>query len=70
MRTLLLLLSVFCVLSVTSCSTRVVARPNSVTIIKTPPKHYSIVKVRGNKYYFWNGKHFKKTQRGYVFVKI
>lgn len=60
----------FCMLSLSSCATRVIARPNTVTVIKTPPKNYKIVKVKGKRYYFWNGTHYKKTRRGYVVVRV
>ena len=70
MRTLIFILSVFFTLSLSSCATRVVTRPATVTVIKTPPKHYKNVRVKGHRYYFWNGKHYKKTRRGYVVVKV
>ena len=55
----------------TSCATRVVTKPVAkVTVVKTPPKHYKIVKVKGKRYYFWNGKHHRKTRSGYVVVRI
>lgn len=68
MRTFLFILSLFLALSLSSCATRVVTRP--VTVVKTPPKHYKIVTVKGKRYYFWNGRHYKKSRRGYVFVKV
>lgn len=70
MRTLILIFSVICLLSISSCATRVVTRPAAVTVIKTPPKHYKIVTVKGKRYYFWNGKHYKKTRKGYVVVRV
>ncbi len=69
MRTFVFVLSVFFALSLSSCATRVVTRPASLTVVKTPPKHYKIVRVKGQRYYLWNGKHYKKTRRGYVVVK-
>ena len=65
---LILLLMLF--FNSTSCATRVVTRPATVTVIKTPPKHYKIVKIKGKRYYFWNGNHYKKTKKGYVVVKL
>ncbi|WP_299223673.1 DUF6515 family protein [uncultured Psychroserpens sp.] len=59
-----------CFLSLNSCATRVITKPNTVTVIKTPPKNYKIVRVNGKRYYFWNGKHYKKTRRGYVVALI
>jgi len=71
MRTATLLLTLFCVLTLSSCSTRYVARPNqAVTVIKTPPKHYTTVRVKGKKYYFWNGNHYKRIRSGYVSVRL
>lgn len=71
MRTFVIILSAVCMLSVSSCATRVVARPGTtVTVVKTPPKNYKIVKVNGKRYYFWNGTHYKKTRRGYVVVRV
>ncbi|AUP79336.1 hypothetical protein C1H87_11705 [Flavivirga eckloniae] len=59
-------------MSLTSCATRthVVTKPNRVTVVKTAPKHYKIVNVRGKRYYFWNGNHYRKTRRGYVLVRV
>lgn len=70
MRTFVSVLSMLLVLSLSSCATRVVTRPANVTIIKTPPRHYKVVKIKGNPYYFWNGRHYKKTKSGYVFVRV
>ena len=70
MRPFVFILSLIFTLSFSSCATRIVTRPASVTVIKTPPKHYKIVRVKGQRYYFWNGKHYKKTRRGYVVVRI
>ncbi|WP_120200059.1 DUF6515 family protein [Ichthyenterobacterium magnum] len=70
MRTFVVLLSAICFLSLSSCATRVVTRPATVTVIKSPPKHYKIIRVKGKRYYFWNGKHYKKTRKGYVLVRV
>ncbi|WP_299332645.1 DUF6515 family protein [uncultured Psychroserpens sp.] len=70
MRTFILIFSVCCMMSLNSCATRVATRPATVTVIKTPPKHYKIVRVNGKRYYFWNGKHYKKTRKGYVVVRV
>ena len=69
MRTSLILLFAICTMALTSCATRVVTHPNTVTVVKTPPANYKIVKVRGRHYYFWNGNHYRKTRRGYVIVR-
>jgi len=70
MRIFVFILSVFFTFSLSSCVTHVATRPASATVIKTPPKHYKIVRVKGQRYYFWNGKHYKKTRRGYVVVRV
>ncbi|MCL6293380.1 DUF6515 family protein [Jejuia spongiicola] len=70
MRTIVILFSVLFILSSTSCATYVEARPANVTIIKSTPKRYKIVKVKGKRYYFWNGNHYRKTNKGYVIVRV
>ncbi|MBT8394577.1 MAG: hypothetical protein KJN66_06970 [Bacteroidia bacterium] len=70
MRTFVSILTLLLVMNVSSCASRIVTRPASVTVIKTPPRQYKIVTVKGHRYYLWNGKHYKKTRRGYVFVKV
>ncbi len=69
MRTLLIIIGFIFTLSLTSCATRVVATPAKVTVVKRPAK-YKVVKVKGNRYYVWNGRYHKKTRRGYVVVRI
>jgi len=70
MRILIVLLSVFLTINLSSCATRVVSQPNSVTIVKARPVNYKIVRVQGKHYYFWNGNHYRKTRRGYVVVRL
>jgi len=70
MRISIILFSVLFMLCTTSCATRVVTKPAKVTVVKTAPKHYKIVKVKGKRYYFWEGKHYRKTRKGYVVVRI
>ncbi len=71
MRTVIFIFVFALAFSFTSCATRVVTRPaTNVTVVKTPPKHYKIVKVKGKRYYYWNGKHYKKTRKGYVIVRV
>jgi len=67
-----LLVFVFILFSMSSCATRVVttAPTAKVTVIKTPPKNHKIVVVKGKRYYFWNGRHYKKTRNGYVVVRV
>ncbi|MFD0834693.1 DUF6515 family protein [Mariniflexile aquimaris] len=70
MRSIILFFAFILMLGTTSCATRVVTRPATVTVIKTAPANYKIVKVRGKRYYFWNGNHYRKTRRGFVLVRI
>ncbi|MFY0712077.1 hypothetical protein J1D01_00240 [Seonamhaeicola sp. NFXS20] len=72
MRTFFILISAFLLFNLSSCATRVTTtRPvTKVTIVKTLPKHYKIVRVKGKRYYFWNGKHYRKTRKGYVVVRV
>jgi YHS domain-containing protein len=58
-------------LSFTSCATRVVVKqPVSVTVVKKLPRQYKVVRVKGKRYYFFNGKHYRKTRNGYVIVRV
>ncbi|MFD1161275.1 MULTISPECIES: DUF6515 family protein [Hwangdonia] len=70
MRTSVILFSVLFMLSATSCATYVETRPAKVTVIKKAPKHYKIVRVKGKRYYFWNGNHYRKTRKGFVIVRV
>ncbi len=70
MRSSVILFSVLLLLLSTSCATRVVTRPATVTVVKSAPKHYKVVRVKGKRYYFWNGNHYKKTRKGYVIVRV
>jgi len=56
--------------SLSSCATRVVTRPATLTVVKTAPKHHKIINVKGKRYYFWNGNHYKKTRKGFVIVRV
>ncbi len=70
MRTFVILFSAICMMSLSSCAARLVNSPSSVTIVKTAPKNYKIVKVKGKRYYFWNGNHYRKTPKGFVVVRV
>ena len=56
--------------SFSSCVTTVRATPSKVVVVKKIPKTHKIVYVKGRRYYKWNGKHYRKTNRGYVVVKF
>ncbi|MBP0902821.1 DUF6515 family protein [Mariniflexile gromovii] len=70
MRPIILLFSFMMMLSLSSCAARVVAQPASVTVVKARPANYKIVKVKGKRYYFWNGNHYRKTRRGFILVRL
>ena len=68
----IILVALFLSAGMTSCATRVVTRPapKTVTVVKVAPRGHKVVYVKGKKYYKWNGKHYRKTRRGYVVVRI
>ncbi|WP_052461158.1 DUF6515 family protein [Psychroserpens mesophilus] len=70
MKTCIIFLLAIGLLSFNSCARRVVVAPSTVTVVKPAPKNYKIVKVKNKRYYFWNGKHYKKTRKGYIVVKV
>ena len=39
-------------------------------VIKKAPRHHKVVVVKGKRYYTWNGRHYRKTNKGYVYVRI
>ena len=53
-----------------SCATRVETTipSNNVVIIKKAPKSHKVIRVKGKRYYVWNGKYHRKTKKGYVVV--
>ncbi len=68
----LVLLSILGLFVSTSRVTRVVTTTpvSKVVVVKHPPRHHKTVVVKGHKYYYWNDKYHRKTQRGYMVVKI
>ena len=58
-------------LNFSSCAKRVVvAQPNTVTVVKKLPRKYKVVRLKGKRYYFFNGRHYRKTRNGYVVVRV
>lgn len=58
-------------LSFNSCARPVIIQqPTSVTIVKKLPHSYKIVRIKGKRYYFFNGNHYRKTNRGFVMVRV
>lgn len=70
MRTVILIFGLVVIFTTTSCTSTIAVRPAKTTIVKVAPKHHKIVVVNGKRYYTWNGKYFKKTSKGYVFVQV
>ncbi|MEO1030090.1 MAG: DUF6515 family protein [Bacteroidota bacterium] len=71
MRYLVYTLVLVFALSFSSCAKRVVVtQPASVTVVKKLPRQYKIVRVNGKRYYFFNGRHYRKTRNGYVVVRV
>lgn len=70
MKTILISLGLIFTLSLMSCATRTVVETPRYTTVKVAPKHHKVVVVKGKRYYFWNGRYYKKTRRGYVFVRV
>ncbi len=69
MRIFLVFFGLLFALTTTSCATRVVKQPKKVVVVKRPAK-YKVVRVKGKKYYLWNGRYHRKTRRGFVVVKL
>ena len=57
-------------ISFSSCVTTVRATPSKVVVVKKLPKVHKVVYVKGNRYYRWNGKHYRKTKKGYVVMRV
>ena len=70
MRTLFIVIGFVFALSFSSCASRVIVRPKATTAVKVAPKHHKIVVVKGKRYYYWNEKHYRKTKKGYVYVRV
>jgi len=70
MRLFYITLSFLFLISFSSCVTTVRATPTKVVVIKKLPRIHKVVYIKGNRYYKWNGKHYRKTTRGYVMVRI
>jgi hypothetical protein len=71
MRFLIISLIVVFALNLNSCARRVVLKDsNSITVVHKLPKRYDVVRVKGKRLYFFNGRHYKKTKRGYVVVRV
>jgi uncharacterized protein with PIN domain len=70
MRTLLIIIGFVFAITFTSCATRVVVQPSNVKVIRVAPKHHKIIVIKDKRYYFWNGRHYKKIRKGYIVVRV
>lgn len=70
MRTLFIIFGFVLAISLSSCARRVVVKTPRTTVVRVAPKNHKIVVVKGKRYYYWNGRHYKKTRKGYVIVKV
>ena len=71
MRSTLFLIIIFIFsLSNTSCATTVRTKTTKVVVIHKLPKIHKVVYIKGHRYYKWNGKHYRKTRKGYVIVRV
>ena len=70
MRTLIIIVGFIFAMTLTSCATQVAVRTPNVKVVKVAPKHHKIVVLKGKRYYFWSGRHYKKTGNGYAIVKV
>lgn len=41
-----------------------------VVYVKKAPKNHRVVIVKGKKYYYFNDRHHRKTNRGFMIVKV
>ncbi len=70
MRALLIIFGFIFAITFTSCVTRIAVQSPTVKVVKVAPKHHKVVMVKGKRYYFWNGRHYRKTKKGYVIVRV
>jgi len=61
-----------CALLLVGNSCVVHSRPaqSNVVVVKKAPKYHKVVVVKGKRYYTWGGKHYRKTRKGFVYVRI
>lgn len=70
MKTLIIVIFAASLINLSSCATRVEIQPSSVTVIRTLPASYKVVRVKGKRYYHCNGNHYRKVRGGYVLVRF
>ena len=65
-----ILITVVFTFSFSSCVTTVRATPAKIVVVKKLPRTHKVVYVKGHRYYKWNGNHYRKTNNGYVVVRL
>tara|TARA_R110002073_G_scaffold279026_1_gene443093 strand:+ start:372128 stop:372346 length:219 start_codon:yes stop_codon:yes gene_type:complete len=64
------LVSIILSITATSCVTTVRPTHSKVVLIKKAPRDHKVVVIKGKRYYTWGGKHYVRTRRGFVFVRV
>ena len=55
-----------CVIKKTNRNTRT----HKVVLIKKAPRNHKVVVIKSKRYYTWGGKHYRKTKKGFIVVRI
>ena len=66
----MILITVVFTFSFSSCVTTVKATPSKVVVVQKLAKTHKIVYVKGQRYYKWNGNHYRKTNSGYMVIRL
>jgi biopolymer transport protein ExbD len=70
MKSLLIIIGLVFTITLTSCTSRIAVQSPKYTVVKVAPKHHKIVIIKGKRYYYWNGRHYKRTKKGYIPVRV
>ncbi len=70
MKSLLIIIGLVFTITLTSCTSRIEVQSSRYTVVKVAPKNHKVVIIKGKRFYFWNGRHYKKTGRGYIVVRV
>lgn len=67
----MILLLMISSLALQSCAVRKRnTRVHKVVAIKKAPKNHKVVVIKNKRYYTWEGKHYKKTKRGFIVARL
>lgn len=53
-----------------SCVVKAQPVNTRTVVVKKAPINHKIVIKKGKRYYTWGGRHYKKTKRGFIVVRI